>query len=175
MLNNWMFGREPDRIYSPLLSLDPLACRDGIRSQACGLMSAELSISSAQEWPVSFPKRAVFASGLQYLLDCYLWWLKVQIGLVGKGSHPTHSLQQQCTPALRLRASFYLWMFWRSFTWIFFQLFFFPARSINPNVSLFFFFFLISPALFSATENRRLIEGENTFRAPFLQSPRQGQ
>lgn len=32
MLNNWVFGSEPVKIYSPLLSLDPVARQDGIRS-----------------------------------------------------------------------------------------------------------------------------------------------
>lgn len=138
MLSNWMFGSEPVKIYSPLLSLDPLACQDGIRSQACGLMFARHSIPSAQEWPVSFPERAVFASGLQYLLDCYLWRLKVQIGLVDKGSPPTYSVHLRCTLALRLWVSFYLWMCWRSYTLTFFHIW-----SIKPNVRLciFYYFF----------------------------------
>lgn len=58
MLNNWMFGLEPVKIYSPLLSLDPVARQDGIRSQACGLLFAEQSVPSAQEWPVSFTENA---------------------------------------------------------------------------------------------------------------------
>lgn len=116
MLNNWMFGSEPVKIYSPLLSLDPVARQDGIGSQACGLLFAEQSVPSAQEWPVSLTEEAVFASGLQYLLRCYLWWLKVQIGLVDEGSSPTHPAHLLCTLTRRLWVSFYLWMCWRSYT-----------------------------------------------------------
>lgn len=175
MLNNWMFGSEPVKIYSPLLSLDPLACQDGIRSQACGLMFARHSIPSAQEWPVSFPERAVFASGLQYLLDCYLWWLKVQIGLVDKVSPPTYSVHLRCTLALRLWVSFYLLMCWRSYTLTFFFHMVYKTKCQTLYFFFYYYFFLISLALLSSTENGRSIEGKNTFTVPPLQSPCQGQ
>lgn len=96
MPNNWMLEREPVKTYLPLLSLDPVARQDGIRSQACRLLFAERGVPSAQERPVSFTEKACFASGLQYLLDCHLWWLKVQIGLVDEGIPPTHSALLQC-------------------------------------------------------------------------------
>lgn len=99
MLNNWMSGSEPVKIYSPLPSLDPVSRQDGIRSQACRLLFA---VPSAQEWPVSFTEKACLASSLKYLLGCYLWWLKVQIGLVDEGFPTTHSAHLQCTLTFRL-------------------------------------------------------------------------
>lgn len=165
MLNNWMFGSEPVKIYSPLLSLDPLACQDGIRSQACGLMFARHSIPSAQEWPVSFPERAVFASGLQYLLDCYLWWLKVQIGLVDKGSPPTYSVHLRCTLALRLWVSFYLWMCWRSYTFDFFSHMVYKTKC----QTLYFFFFFFNIARSAQRYGKREVDwGKKYFYSAFL-------
>lgn len=143
MLNNWMFGLEPVKIYLPFLSLDPLVVKMESGLRTVGLCQPSRASHLFRGGPVFYTESCLCLNlpSLLCLLHSYLWCMKVQIELVDKGTRSrcsdTSTTEAVCSQWLwRLRNSSHPWWVTGIAIWLLF--FFFLIWSIKPNARHFF-------------------------------------